>query len=86
MHYDQSLKELFGSEAINVLRRVLAHTINIYYWPTLPTTVTFNVVDVMEIPEYFIVDMPSMYVCTIEILVQGRRSIFAQVLFRKNAF
>jgi hypothetical protein len=81
MHYDQTLKEKFGSEAINVLRRVMAQTFNIYYWPTLPTTVTFNVVDVMEIPDYIHVDMPSMYVCTIEILVLGRTSIIAQVLF-----
>jgi hypothetical protein len=54
MHYDQTLKGVFGGDSVNVLRRVIAQVQNVYYWPTLPTTVTINVVGEMEIyRDYF---------------------------------
>ena len=61
MHYDQTFKSVFGGDSVNALRRVVAQAQNIYYWPTLPTTVNINVVDEMEIPYSINADQPSMY-------------------------
>jgi hypothetical protein len=60
MHHDQLLKSIFGSDTVNVMRRVVAHAQNIYYWPTLPTIVTIVVVGEYEIPDYINADQPSM--------------------------
>lgn len=60
MHYDQTFKSVFGGDSVNALRRVVAQAQNIYYWPTLPTTVNINVVDEMEIPYSINADQPSM--------------------------
>ena len=61
MHYDQTFKSVFGGDSVNTLRRVVAQAQNIYYWPTLPTTVNINVVDEMEIPYSINADQPTMY-------------------------
>ena len=60
MHYDQTFKSQFGSESLNAMRRMIAQVQNIYYFPTLPTIVTINVVDEMEIPDFIHADLPSM--------------------------
>ncbi len=60
MHYDQTFKSEFGNESLNVMRRVLAQAQNIYYWPTLPSIVTLNVVAEEEITDYITADGPSL--------------------------
>ena len=60
MHYDQTFKSVFGGDSINAMRRVVAQAQNVYYWPTLPTIVTLNVLAEQEIPDYINADQPSM--------------------------
>ncbi len=64
MHYDQTFKAVFGGDSVNAMRRVTAQAQNVYYWPTLPTIVTLNVVGEQEIPDYINADQPSMWVTT----------------------
>ena len=60
MHYDQTFKSAFGDDSLNVIRRVVAQAQNIYYWPTLPSIVTLNVVAEEEIPDFITADGPSL--------------------------
>ncbi len=60
VYHDQTLKSVFGDDTINVMRRVVAHVQNMYYWPTLPTIVTIVVVGEYKIPDYINADKPSM--------------------------
>jgi len=43
-HYEQTFKARFGSQSVNTMRRVLAQSQNIYYWPSLTTRIRLNVV------------------------------------------
>jgi hypothetical protein len=41
----------FGSDAVNVARRIMAHTQNVWMWPSLTTKVIFEVdQDVRALP------------------------------------
>ena len=43
LHYDEGWAERFGSESINVARRVTAHAQNVWMWSSLTTKVIFDV-------------------------------------------
>jgi len=42
IRYDENFKDKFGSDAVNVIRRVVAQAQNIWKWPSLTTSVTFQ--------------------------------------------
>jgi len=43
LHFDEGWAERFGSDAINVARRVTAHAQNVWMWPSLTTKVIFDI-------------------------------------------
>ena len=53
MYYDQTFKAKYvtASECVNAMRRVAAQAQNLFYWPSLTTTIRLNVVKEQEITE-----------------------------------
>ena len=43
LHYDTGLAKRFGSDVVNMARRVMAHAQNAYLWKSLTTKVIFKV-------------------------------------------
>ena len=42
-YYDDNFSKMFGSDAKNAVRRILAHTQHMWKWPSLTTKLFFNV-------------------------------------------
>ena len=53
MFYDQTFKAKYvtAAESVNAMRRVAAQAQNLFYWPSLKTSIRFNVVQEQEIPD-----------------------------------
>jgi len=57
IRYDDNFAEKFGNDAVNTIRRVVAQAQNIWKWPSLTTSLTFNVDENIEhIPGRFVAE------------------------------
>jgi hypothetical protein len=62
MYYDQTFKAKYitPTESVNALRRVAAQAQNLFYWPSLKTTIRLDVVKEQEITESIQADTTNL--------------------------
>ena len=62
MYYDQTFKAKYitATECVNAMRRVVAQAQNLYYRPSLTTTIRLNVVKEQEIPDSIQADTTNL--------------------------
>ena len=57
IYYDEGFANKFGTEAVNVVRRVMAHAQNIWMWSaSLGSKVIFDIVKVEPKPGFWVTD------------------------------